>query len=389
MCDKEPSVTIMTSEYPPYIYGGAGVHVDYLSRFLAKTIEVEVRCFGKDRPEREGIRVRAYERWDLMNETENERFAKVLSPLSVNLAMVREPIVSDIIHSHTWYTFVAGVYGKQLYDKPLVTTAHSLEPLRPWKQEQLGNAYRLSYWMEKAGIDASDCIIAVSGGMKEDILNCYGVSEQKVRVIHNGIDPVEYKYVRSDIALQEYGIWENYILFVGRISKQKGIFHLLNAVPYLPNDVQIVICGGAADTEEIEREVVYEAAKWRNVKLIRGMVPKDRIIELYSHARVFCCPSMYEPFGIINLEAMACETPVVGSAVGGIKEIVIHNETGFLVTPGEPEELAYALSRLLYDKELADEMGKSGRRRVENLFSWDSIAEQTVQLYKELIGVRM
>lgn len=384
---EELSVTIMTREYPPDIYGGAGVHVDYLSRSLAKIIGVEVRCFGKARSGPDGVQVKAYEPWSITNEVHDRRFAKALAPLSVSLAMMKEPITSDIVHCHTWYTFMAGFYGKRLYGRPLVTTIHSLEPLRPWKEEQLGNAYKLSCWMEKTGVEASDCVIAVSKEMKRDILECYDIAEEKVRVIHNGIDLDEYKPVETDIARNEYGIWDDYILFVGRMSRQKGIFHLLDAVASLPEDVQVVLCAGAPDTEDIEQEVVREASKWPNVRLIREMVPKDKIIELYSHARIFCCPSIYEPFGIINLEAMACETPVVASAVGGITEVVVDGETGFLVEPGQPDELAGALGKLLYDEELARSLGKAGRQRVERFFSWDSIAAQTAGLYEELARV--
>jgi starch synthase len=225
----ELDVTIMSREYPPDIYGGAGVHVDYLSRSLAKIMGVEVRCFGKARPGPEGVRVRAYEPWDLTDEVDDRRFTKALGPLSVNLAMMKEPITGDVVHCHTWYTFMAGFYAKKLYGQPLVTTIHSLEPLRPWKEEQLGNAYRLSSWMERTGVEASDCVIAVSSEMKKDILKCYDIAEEKVRVIHNGIDLDEYRRVDTDIARCEYGIWEDYILFVGRMSRQKGIFHLLDA----------------------------------------------------------------------------------------------------------------------------------------------------------------
>jgi starch synthase len=322
-----------------------------------------------------------------VEKADDRRFANVLSPLSVGLAMMTEGIASDIVHCHTWYTFMAGFYAKQLYGQPLVTTIHSLEPLRPWKEEQLGNAYRLSSWMERTGVEASDRVIAVSKEMKKDILKCYDIDEEKVRVIHNGIDLDEYKPTESDIARHEYGIRENYILFVGRMSRQKGIFHLLDAVPDLPEDVQIVLCAGAPDTPEVEREVVTAASKWPNVRLIREMVPKNKIIELYSHARIFCCPSVYEPFGIINLEAMACETPVVASKVGGITEVVVDGETGFLVEPGQPGELASALNRLLRDDELALSMGKAGRQRAELFFSWDSIARQTASLYKELVRI--
>ncbi|MGE5572443.1 MAG: glycogen synthase [Bacteroidota bacterium] len=380
------SVTLMTNEYPPNVYGGAGVHVDYLSRALAKMMNVEVRCFGDQRPGPGGVAVRAYRPWELMNTGGDARLAKALSPLSTDLAMATDAVTSDVVHCHTWYTFMAGFYAKELYGKPLVTTIHSLEPLRPWKEEQLGPAYRLSRWMERTGVLASDRVVAVSKGMKDDILKCYTIPEDRIRVIHNGIDLDEYKPVHGDQARREYGIGDKYVLFVGRMSRQKGIVHLLDAVPYLPADVQVVVCAGAPDTEEIEREVAERAAGRPNVVLIREMVPKRKVIEMYTNARVFCCPSIYEPFGIINLEAMACETPVVASAVGGILEVVVDGETGFLVAPGDPQALARAINTLLANPELARSFGKAGRRRVEANFSWDSIAQRTRDLYSELVA---
>lgn len=378
------SVTIMTNEYPPNIYGGAGVHVDYLSRALSKMMSVEVRCFGDDRPGPDGVAVRAYNPWALMTQGGDVRFSKALSPLSVDLAMAKDPVTTDVIHCHTWYTFMAGFFAKELYGKPLVTTIHSLEPLRPWKEEQLGAAYRLSCWMERTGVIASDRVIAVSKGMKDDILKCYTIPEDRIRVIYNGIDLDEYRPVETDVARRDYGIGDDYILFVGRMSRQKGIVHLLDAVPHLPRDVQVVLCAGAPDTEEIEREVMERVAGKTNIVLIREMVPKHKLIELYTHARVFCCPSIYEPFGIINLEAMACETPVVASAVGGIVEVVVDGETGFLVEPGNPEALAQAINTLLQNKDLARSFGKAGRRHVEQRFSWEWIARLTRDLYEEV-----
>lgn len=378
------SVVMMTNEYPPNIYGGAGVHVDYLSRALAKMMTVEVRCFGNKRPEPDGVTVRAYKPWDFVVHGGDSRFSKVLSPLSVDLAMAKDPLTADVIHCHTWYTFMAGFYAKGLYGRPLVTTIHSLEPLRPWKKEQLGAAYRLSCWMERTGVIASDRVIAVSKEMKNDVLKCYTIPEDRIQVIHNGIDLSEYRPVETNAARREYAIGDDYILFVGRMSRQKGIVHLLDAVPYLPHDIQVVLCAGAPDTEEIEREVAERVAGRPNVVLIREMVPKHKIIELYSHARVFCCPSIYEPFGIINLEAMACETPVVASAVGGIVEVVVDGETGFLVKPGDPEALAHAINALLQNKDLARSFGEAGRRRVEQHFNWESIARQTRDLYAEV-----
>lgn len=380
---EQLSVTIMTNEYPPNIYGGAGVHVDYLSRALSKMMSVEVRCFGRERPGPSGVRVKAYGPWELMVQGGDSRFSRALSPLSVDLAMAKDPLTTDVVHCHTWYTFMAGFYAKELYGKPLVTTIHSLEPLRPWKEEQLGTAYKLSCWMERTGVIASDRVIAVSKGMKDDILKCYTIPEDRIRVIHNGIDLDEYRPVEADSARREYGIGDDYVLFVGRMSRQKGIVHLLDAVPHLSRNVQIVLCAGTPDTEEIEREVMERVAGKPNVVLIREMVPRHKIIELYTHARVFCCPSIYEPFGIINLEAMACETPVVASAVGGIVEVVADGETGFLVEPGNPEALAHAINTVLQNKDLARSLGKAGRRRVEQHFSWESIARQTRDLYEE------
>ena len=319
-----------------------------------------------------------------MGKVDDRRFAKALSPLSVSLAMMKEPITSDIVHCHTWYTFMAGFLAKQLYGQPLVTTIHSLEPYVRGRKSSLGTLIdSVAGWSGQAW--KLDMVIAVSEEMKKDILKCYDITEEKVRVVHNGIDLDEYRYVESDTAKHEYGIWDDYILFVGRMSRQKGIFHLLDAVRNLPEDVQVVVCAGAPDTEEVERELVQEAAKWPNVKLIRKMVPKNKIIELYSHAQVFCCPSIYEPFGIINLEAMACETPVVASSVGGITEVVVDEETGFLVEPGNSQGLAEALNKLLSDRDLACAMGKAGRQRVEQHFSWDSIARQTLDVYEALI----
>lgn len=383
---KNLSVTIMTNEYPPNIYGGAGVHVDYLSRALSTMMSVEVRCFGEDRPGSRGTIVRAYRPWTLMTQGGDARLSKALSPFSVDLAMAKDAVTTDVVHCHTWYTFMAGFFAKELYGKPLVTTIHSLEPLRPWKEEQLGTAYRLSCWMERTGVIASDRVIAVSKGMKDDILKCYTIPEDRIRVIYNGIDLDEYRPVETNIARREYGVGGDYILFVGRMSRQKGIVHLLDAVPHLPGDVQVVLCAGAPDTEEIEREVMERVAGKPNVVLIREMVPKHKIIELYTHARVFCCPSIYEPFGIINLEAMACETPVVASAVGGILEVVVDGETGFLVEPGDPEALAHAINTLLQNENLARSFGKAGRRRAEQVFSWESVARQTKDLYGALIA---
>lgn len=379
-------VTMFTNEYPPNIYGGAGVHVDYLVRELSKLMKVDVRCFGDQDHETDNLKVRGYKEWDKLKENSDPRYQKALGPFSTDLAMVKDQIDSDILHCHTWYTFMAGFLAKKLYDKPLVVTVHSLEPLRPWKEEQLGNGYKLSSWMEKTGIEAADRVIAVSQGSKEDILKYYNIPEEKVEVIYNGIDLNQYQKTDVNIARRKYGIEGKYILFVGRISRQKGITHLLDAVKYLPRDIKLVLCASSPDTQEVLEEVEQKVKLYDNIIWINKMVEKEEIIELYSNAEVFTCPSVYEPFGIINLEAMACKTPVVASATGGIKEVVVHEETGFLVEPGNPEELAKYINILLNNKDLAIKFGENGRKRVEEMFSWESIAKKTHDMYKDVIG---
>ncbi|MEW8996622.1 MAG: glycogen synthase [Thermoanaerobacter sp.] len=378
-------VTMFTNEYPPNIYGGAGVHVDYLVRELSKLMKVDVRCFGDQDFTADNVKVRGYKEWDKLKENSDPRYQKVLGPFSIDLAMVKDEIDSDILHCHTWYTFMAGFLAKKLYDKPLVVTIHSLEPLRPWKEEQLGNGYKLSSWMERTGIEAADRVIAVSHGSKEDILKYYNIPEEKVEVIYNGIDLNQYQKTDRNIARKKYGIEGKYILFVGRISRQKGITYLIDAVKYLPKDIKVVLCASSPDTQEVLEEVEQKVKLYDNIIWINKMVEKEEIIELYSNAEVFVCPSIYEPFGIINLEAMACKTPVVASATGGIKEVVVHEETGFLVEPGNSEELAKYINILLNNKDLAVKFGENGRKRVEEMFSWESIAKKTYEMYKDVI----
>lgn len=378
-------VTVFTNEYPPNIYGGAGVHVDYLTRELSKLMKVDVRCFGDQKFFSENLTVKGYKEWEELKEGLDPRYQKVLGPFSIDLAMVKDPVDSDVLHCHTWYTFMAGFLAKKLYDKPLVVTIHSLEPLRPWKEEQLGNGYKLSSWMEKTGIEAADRIVVVSQGSKEDILKYYDVPEEKIEVIYNGIDLKEYKKIDRNVARKKYGIEGRYILFVGRISRQKGITHLIDAVKYLPKDVKVVLCASSPDTPEVLEEVEQKVKLHDNIIWINKMVEKEDIVELYSNAEVFVCPSIYEPFGIINLEAMACETPVVASATGGIKEVVVHEETGFLVEPGNSEELAKYINILLENRELAKKFGINGRKRVEEMFSWESIAKKTYEMYRKVV----
>ena len=378
-------VTVLSKEFPPDIYGGAGVHVDYLTGALRKLMDVEVRCFGSQSISEQGYIVRGYQAWQKLLDDNHLKSGKVLDPLSTDLAMVKEAIDSDVVHAHTWYTFWAGFLAKKLYDIPLVTTIHSLEPLRPWKEEQLGNGYYISSWMEKMGIENSDRVIAVSKEMKSDILKHYNVREDKIVEIYNGIDLKEYQEVNSSKALKKYNIKNDYILFVGRISRQKGILHLLNAIEYLPEDIDVVLCAGKADTEKLLKKVKEKVKTHKNIIWINEMISRKEIIELYSQASVFVCPSIYEPFGIINLEAMACKTPVVASSVGGIKEVVVNGETGFLITAGAEKEMAEAIIKLLDNQNMRNKFGKAGRNRVEKHFSWDSIARQTKKLYESLV----
>jgi starch synthase len=398
-------VGLFTKEFPPEVYGGAGVHVDYLSRELAKEIAVEVHCWGLQNADDGNLHVRGALPWkEITNGTEG-KFKNALEALSLNLTQVKSLTGLDIVHTHTWYASMAGYLAKKLYNIPLVLTTHSLEPLRAWKAEQLGSGYAMSSWMERTAILDADAIIAVSQGTKADILRAYPeVLEDRIHVIYNGIDLVEYQKSSDNKALTDYkvDVAVPYVLFVGRVTRQKGVTHLVDAIRYLPRETQIVLCAGAPDTPEIATELRQKVEDVRrdhpHVVWIEKMVTKQEAIQLYSHARVFCCPSIYEPFGIINLEAMACRTPVVASATGGIKEVVVDGETGYLVPfdqdpvtsfPVDPEkfarDLAFQINRLLKDPERCKRFGDAGRRRVEGTFSWTAIARQTIRLYEEVI----
>lgn len=380
-------VTLLTNEYPPHIYGGAGVHVDYLSRYLARLMDVEVRAFGDQRKETPHLSVFGFQGWERVTEHKLP-FSKVLDALAVNLAFNSVPLDTQVVHCHTWYTFFAGFLAKQLFRAPLVVTMHSLEPLRPWKQEQLQTGYALSSWIEKMAVEAADGVIAVSSEMKQDILKFYPIPDERITVIHNGIDLEEYRPVSDQDYLREQGIIEPYILFVGRISRQKGILQLVEAFCSLPESrLNLVLCASAPDTPELEQELKEKIDGHPKIKWLNQMVPKKDVIQLYSHAEAFVCPSIYEPFGIINLEAMACQTPVIASKVGGIKEVVVDGETGILVPPDNPARLAEAIHRVTSDPDLAQKFKENGRKRVEEHFGWDKIAAKTKRLYEKVIEV--
>ena len=401
----------LTNEFPPTIYGGAGVHVDYLSRELAKLMEVEVRCYGKEprefRLDTAALKATGFG-LDTSGYTAPKQLHSVFGAVQRCLDWNTTAIDADIVHLHTWYTHLGGIMAKLNYGIPMVLTVHSLEPLRPWKREQLGGGYDFSCWVEKTAMEMADAVIAVSAETKADVLRLFDVPEERVEVIYNGIDLAEYRKITTTAALEKYGVDPGtpFVLFVGRITRQKGIVHLVNAIKYMAPGFQIVLCAGAPDTPEIAAEMkaaVAEAtARRAGVIWIEEMVEKATVYELYSHAAVFCCPSIYEPFGIINLEAMACETAVVASAVGGIKEVVVHGETGYLVpleqmkeSPFEPvnpdqfsRDLAARINGLMADPAQRERFGKAGRKRAEEKFSWASIARQVQGLYESLVQKR-
>ena len=394
----------LTNEYPPHIYGGAGVHVGYLTRELAKTIDVDVRCFG-DQDSQEGrLKVKGYE-LDTGAFTCPEPLKSAFGAVQRCVDFNTTNIDADLVHCHTWYSHFGGILAKKNYGIPLVITTHSLEPLRPWKREQLAGGYDFSLWVEKTALEMADAVVAVSHETKADIQRLFQVDPKRVHVIHNGIDPHEYRKEKATNALVRHGIdpAKPFVLFVGRITRQKGIIHLVRAIQFMDPDFQIVLCAGAPDTPDIGeemKEAVAVAQKMRKgIFWIEEMLDREAVVELYSHAAVFCCPSIYEPFGIINLEAMACETAVVASAVGGIKEVVVDGETGFLVPVdfvkdtfklADPEkfsrDLAGKINQLMKDQSLREKFGKAGRQRAEEMFSWSKIAEKTKALYQTLLS---
>ncbi len=376
-------VALLTREYPPDVYGGAGVHVAYLARNLAGLVNLTVHCQGADRPG-----AVAHQAWDLLAGAN-----PALATMSTDLAMTAAVGGVDLVHSHTWYANLAGHLAKLLYGVPHVMTAHSLEPLRPWKAEQLGGGYALSSWCERVAVESADAVVAVSDGMRADVLAAYpAVPPERIRVIRNGIDTAEYVPDPGTGVLQRFGLdpGRPYIIFVGRITRQKGVPVLLRAAASLDPEAQLVLCAGQPDTPELAAEVTglvtgLQASR-TGVIWIPEMLAKPDVIQLLSHAVAFACPSLYEPLGIVNLEAMACGTAVVASAVGGIPEVVADGETGLLVRPDDPAALAAALNALLRDPARAAAMGLAGRKRAMSEFGWDTIAAQTAALYAELAG---
>ena len=394
----------LTNEYPPHTYGGAGVHVDYLSRELAKLMQVEVRCFGDQHSLGTNPEVRGFE-IETDNYTCPKPLRSVFGAVQCCLDFNTQSITADVVHCHTWYSHFGGILAKLNYGIPLVITVHSLEPLRPWKREQLGGGYDFTVWLEKTALEMADAVIAVSNGTKADLERLFRIKPERLHVIYNGIDLDEYRPTEAMDALLRHGIDPKrpYLLFVGRIARQKGIIHLVRAIQYMDPGFQIVLCAGAPDTPEIAAEmkaaISAAQAKRSGIIWIEAMVDKETVHQLYAKAAVFCCPSIYEPFGIINLEAMACETAVVASAVGGIKEVVVDGETGFLVPvdqmtespfePTKPEkferDLATRINQLMADPDLQKKFGRAGRKRAQEKFSWGAIAQETKRLYESLL----
>jgi starch synthase len=378
-------VALLTREYPPEVYGGAGVHVAYLARDLAGLVDLTVHCQGADRPD-----AVAHRPWDHLAGAN-----PALGVMSADLSMTAAVGSADVVHSHTWYANLGGHLASLLYGVPHLVTVHSLEPLRPWKAEQLGGGYALSSWCERVAVEAAAGVIAVSEGMRADVLAAYpAVPPDRVRVIRNGIDTDEYAPDAATDVLEQYGVDPSRpsVIFVGRITRQKGVPVLLRAAANLDPAAQLVLCAGQPDTPELAAEVESLVADLRaarsGVIWIPEMLPKRAVIQLLTHATVFACPSLYEPLGIVNLEAMACGTAVVASRTGGIPEVVADGVTGLLVPPDDEEALAAALNELVRDPARAEAMGQAGRERAVTEFSWASVATQTAELYAKVINSR-
>jgi starch synthase len=396
-------VGLLTREYPPEVYGGAGVHVEYLSRALADLVDVAVHCFGAQRDD--PLVAGTYQPWDAL--TGAGGHVAVLRHLSSDLAMVGGVEGADVVHSHTWYTNLAGHLSKLAYGIPHVLTTHSLEPLRPWKREQLAGGYELSSFAERTAVLGADAVIAVSRQMRDDVLSSYPDADpERITVIPNGIDTGVYAPDHGTDVLERFGIDPDrpIVTFVGRITRQKGFTHLLDAAPHIPPDAQLVFCAGAADTVDLQREVSVKVDALRDTRTgvhwIAQHLARPQVVQILSHTTVFVCPSIYEPFGLVNVEAMACEAAVVGAHVGGIPEIIVEGETGHLVpfeaggddygSPVDParyaDDLARAVNGLVEDPERAAAFGRRGRERVLAEFSWSGIAKRTVGLYRSLLA---
>jgi glycogen synthase len=393
----------LTNEYPPHIYGGAGVHVEYLSRELAKLMPVDVRCFGDQDTSAGQLTAQGFG-LDAAGWTSPKQLQSVFGALQRCLDFNTARIDASVVHCHTWYAHFGGILAKLNYGIPLVITVHSLEPLRPWKREQLGGGYDFTCWLERTALEMADAVIAVSEGTRRDVEKLFQIDPARLHIIYNGIDPAEYQAVTTHGVLDRFGIdpAKPYALFLGRITRQKGIIHLVNAIKHLDPGFQIVLCAGAPDTPDIAAEMkaaVAQAQSQRDgIIWIDEMLDNKSKIELYSHAGVFVCPSIYEPFGIINLEAMACGRAVVASAVGGIPEVVVHGETGYLIpveqmteSPFEPvnpekfsHDLAARINEIMADPAKQKAFGNAGRQRAIDTFSWASIAKQTKALYETL-----
>jgi starch synthase len=375
-------IGLLTREYPPEVYGGAGVHVEYLANELRRLVDVDVHCFGRDRVDARAHRPPA----------ELTGANAALQTIGVDVEIAASTGACELVHSHTWYANLGGHLAKLLHGIPHVCTTHSLEPLRPWKREQLGGGYALSLWCERTALEGADIVIAVSNGMRADVMSTYpGVDPDKIRVIYNGIDTNEYAPDRGTDVLARHGVDPDkpYVIFVGRVTRQKGLPHLLRAARDFVPEAQLVLLAGQADTPELAAEVnelVGELTETRKgVVVVEQMLSKAEVIQLLTHATVFVCPSVYEPLGIVNLEAMACTTAVVASRVGGIPEVVEDGRTGLLVEPGDEPGFVTAVNSLLTDPERAAQMGQAGRHSAVTRFSWRTIAEQTTALYRELV----
>jgi len=386
---------MLTREYPPEVYGGAGVHVTHLVEELSRLVDVDVHCFGRPRQDRQA---QAHQPWPAIASRRLDDAA--LQAMSVDLLMASAARGTDVVHSHTWYANLGGHLAGLLHDIPHVMTAHSLEPLRPWKVDQLAGGYALSTFCERTAIEAADAVVAVSAGMQADILATYpAIDPNRVEVVHNGIDTTAWQPDPGTGALDRLGIDPDLptMVFVGRITRQKGVDHALDAAALIDPAAQVVLCAGAPDTPEIGAEMRVRATalaeRRGRVVWVQEMLPRVDLVQILTHATVFVCPSDYEPFGLTNLEAMACELPVVASAVGGIPEIVVDGETGFLV-PLDPDPAAFAsalaarIDELLADRNRAAAMGRAGRQRAVDHFGWPAVAAQTVRLYETLIAGR-